>query len=81
MSFLDNFNILHPHIKGYTYFGWFIKKELGSEEIIGINAASSSVIRKSDIITRVQQSIKSLNLPLIIQEDNDRNKYFKILLK
>ena len=81
MSFIDHFNTLHEHIKGYTYFSFFIKKELGSEEVIGINAASPSLVRKDSVLERISNTIEKLNLPLKVQEENDKTKYFKILNK
>lgn len=83
MTFIENFEKLHEHIKGYTYFGFSIRRGRGKDsEVIGWNCSSSSIVRKDETLRRVNDTIENLNLPLITQEnDLEKTKHFKILKK
>lgn len=81
MTFLEHFNELHPHIKDYVYFGWAIRKDMGNGDIIGWNCNSSSVVRKSSCLERVEKEIERLNLPLKVVDELDKTRLFQILNK
>jgi hypothetical protein len=80
MSFLEHFNALHPHIKDYVYFQWSVREEMNGKDIIGWNCMSSSVVRKDETLSRVKEAISTLELPLVVEDDNERSCHFKILL-
>lgn len=81
MTFNEHFNKLYPHIQKFVFFGWYIRKELGNKEIIGINCSSSSAIRFIACKERVLEAIQALDLPLIIEDCNEKSNHFKILNK
>lgn len=78
--FIEHFNILHPHIKDYVYFQWSVREEMNGKDIIGWNCLSSSVVRKTETLSRVKEAIDTLELPLVVEDDNERSCHFKIVL-
>lgn len=78
-DFNTHFSKLYPEIKDYVFFGWFIREQLGSKKVIGINCSSGAAIRKFDAFEKVGNKIKSLNLPLKVVDEPEQTKYFKIL--
>jgi len=80
-DFNTHFDKLYPEIKGYVFFGWFIRENSGSKKIIGINCSSSSMVRYLSCKERVEEKIKSLKLPLVVEDCNEKSNHFKILNK
>ena len=80
-DFNTHFSKLYPEIKDYVFFGWFIREELGKKKVIGINCSSSSLVRKFSSVKKVEEKIKSLKVPLVIEDENEFTKHFKILLR
>jgi hypothetical protein len=78
-DFNTHFSKLYPEIKDYVFFGWSIISDLGSREVVGWNCSSSSFVRKESCIERVNKAIKELDIPLVVEDDNEFNKHFKIL--
>lgn len=79
-DFSTHFDKLFPEIKDFVFFGWFIRENFGSKKVIGINCSSSSIVRYESCRSRVEEKIKSLNLPLIVEDCNEKSNHFKILL-
>ena len=80
-DFNTHFSKLYPEIRDYVFFGWFIHEQLGSKRVIGINCSSSSLVRKESSVQRIEDKIKSLKVPLVIEDENEFTKHFKILLR
>ena len=81
MNFQPLYHQLFSETKDFVQYGRFICSELGSEEVIGVNAFSNSVIRKDFTIKRVEEIIGKLCLPLFLVEENEYNNHFKIYMK
>ncbi|MEO7048745.1 MAG: hypothetical protein ABI091_25815 [Ferruginibacter sp.] len=80
-DFTEHFSKLCPRIQGYIFFQHLIREDLGSDSVVGIFCASPSIVRKESILERVNEEISSLELPLVITEFDNDNKYFKIVKK
>ena len=81
-EFNKHFDKLYNEVKDFVFFKNFIRKDMPKDsEIVGINAAASSLIRKSFTLDRVENVIKSERLPLELIDDIPHTRYFKVLLK
>lgn len=81
-EFLKYFEPLFRDIKSFTYFQHFIHDELSSKYmVIGINATSPSLARKTYTIERINEKIKESNVPLEVIDLNTDTTLFQIKLK
>lgn len=81
-EFIRYFQPLFRDIKDFTYFQHFIHDDLSEKYmVVGINATSSSLARKSYTIERINQKIKESNIPLEVVDSVADSRLFKIILK
>lgn len=81
-QFLQHFEPLFREIKSFTYFQHFIHDELSSKyNVVGINATSPSIARKSTTIEMINKKISESNSPLEIIDTVPESTLFQIKLK
>ncbi len=80
MNFKELYQLLEPHVYSFTWFRFYIKKRLGSSEVVGCLLQSSSSIRKPFTIKRIEDKIKELELPLKVVDDNPDVNFFEIII-
>ena len=57
-----------------------ILKSLGSKKIVGWNVNAPSVLRKTFTVERLLEEITESRLPLIVEDKNEWQNYFKVYL-
>lgn len=81
-EFLRYFEPLFSEIKSFVYFQHFIHDELTDKYmVVGINATSSSLARKTFTIERINGKIKASKAPLEVVDSVSDSPLFKIILK
>jgi len=81
-AFIKYFEPLFREIKQFVYFQHFIHDELNKRyTVTGINAAASSLSRKSFTIQRINDAIKFNNVPLEVKDNSPETNNFTITLK
>lgn len=81
MTFTEHFNKLYPYIKNFVFCSNPIREDILSDKIIGWNCGSGSVLRKNETLFRVKEAIEKLELPLVVDDINERTNHFKIFEK
>lgn len=81
MTFTEALDIVKKHSAEFVWWEGKIVRSLKDNEVVGINARASSLIRLPFTIQRVNYIIKENNLPLRVFVNHSHLNHFRLLLK